>query len=262
MEIFFHTIALEPARWTPRKVSRNLEDLLPKIAESGFRKVEIFEPHLREIALRPAIREMLAKCGLEAMILSSYIDLAGLAEADLPGAVGTLEETLREFRFPTVRLFPGPGVSPADEEAIARFTGRLAKVADRLAGTEILLETHDHAIADDPSRILKLVKDLGAPNVALLFQPTIFDGKTELEQFALQRDAIRHIHLQNRKPDRSFETLEKGVTPWAAIFRDLPAGVNASLEFVPSGICPEDKFDLETVLAQARSERDYAKSIS
>lgn len=262
MEIFFHTIALEPARWTPRRVSQSLPDLLPKIARSGFQKVEIFEPHLREIAQRPAIKEALRECALEPVILSSYIDLAGLSEADLPGAVDALEETLREFAFPTMRLFPGPGISPTDEEAIARFTGRLAKVVERLSGTEILLETHDHAIADEPSRLLKLVQDLGAPNLGLLFQPTIFDGKAELEQFALQRDFIRHVHLQNRKPDRSFETLEKGVTPWATIFRELPAGVNASLEFVPAGICQEDQFNLEAVLAQCRQERDYAKSIS
>jgi sugar phosphate isomerase/epimerase len=262
MEVFFHTIALEPARWTPRKVSRNVVDLLPKIAESGFRKVEIFEPHLRELSQRPAIKAKLEECALEPVILSSYIDLAGLSESDLPAAVDALEETLRDFAFPKVRIFPGPRVSPSDEAAIATFTSRLAGLVRRLPGTEILLETHDLSIADDPDRIVKLVEALGAPNVGLLFQPTIFDGKTEVEQFARQRGLIRHVHLQNRKPDRSFETLEKGVTPWAEIFRDLPAGVNASLEFVPSGICPEDQFDLDAVLAQACQERDFVQSIS
>lgn len=261
MEIFFHTIALEPARWTPRKVSQTLSDLLPKIADSGFRKVEIFEPHLRETAQWPAIREKLKECALEPVILSSYIDLAGLPEAEIPAAIASLEEALGYFAFPTVRIFPGPRVSPDDKEAVAGFTERLGRFASRFPKLQILLETHDLSIADDPDRIVAVVKDVGAANVGLLFQPTIFDGKAELEQFARQRDCIRHVHLQNRKPDRGFDTLENGVTPWAEILKDLPYGVNASLEFVPSGICPEEQFDADIVLAQARQERDYVRSI-
>lgn len=258
MEIFFHTIALEPARWTPRKVSLSLFALLPKIAEAGFRTVEIFEPHLREESERPGIRNLLRDAGLQPAILSSYLDLAALPENDVPAAFAALDETLRFFGFSKVRIFPGPRIAPEDDAAVTVFTRRLESLAEQLSGFEILLETHDGSIADDPRRIVQIVKDLGAPHVGLLFQPTIFDGKTEVAQFSLQKDFVRHVHLQNRKPDKSFETLENGVTPWRSLLNDLPSGVNASLEFVPAGICPEAEFDLEAVLAQAVREKEAA----
>ncbi len=261
MEIFFHTIALEPARWTPQRVSQSLTTLLPRIARAGFRTLEIYEPHLREEALRPAIRESLEKNALKPEILSSYLDLAALAPGDLPAAVSALEETLRYFGFAKLRLFPGPKISPGDTAAVEAFAGRLASVAARLDGIEILLETHDGSIADDPHRIVELVKDLALPTVGLVFQPTIFDGEKACAQFALQKEFIRHIHLQNRAPSGGFETLERGVTPWSRILRDLPPGVSASLEFVPAGICSEADFDLDAVLAQAIAEKTFVEGL-
>lgn len=261
MEILFHTIALEPARWTPQRVSQSLTTLLPRIARAGFRAVEIYEPHLREDALRPAIRESLEKNALTPEILSSYLDIAALAAGDLPAAVAALEETLRYFGFRKLRLFPGPKISPADIAAVETFAARLALVADRLEGIEILLETHDGSIADDPNRIVALVKDLALPNVGLLFQPTVFDGEKAREQFAIQKEFIRHIHLQNRTPAGGFETLENGVTPWSRILREVPAGVSASLEFVPAGICPEEAFDLDVVLEQAVAEKAFVDAL-
>jgi sugar phosphate isomerase/epimerase len=261
MEIYFHTIALEPARWTPQRVSQSLTTLLPDIARAGFRTLEIYEPHLREEALRPAIRESLEKNALKPEILSSYLDLASLAPGDLPAAVSDLEETLRYFGFPRLRLFPGSKISPADSAAVEAFAGRLASLASRLDGIEILLETHDGSIADDPNRIVELVKDLALPKVGLLFQPTVFEGEKACVQFAMQKEFIRHIHLQNRTPAGGFETLEKGVTPWSRILRDLPSGVSASLEFVPAGICPEDSFDLDVVLKQAMAEKAFVEGL-
>jgi len=260
MEIFFHTIALEPARWTPQRVSQSLTTLLPRIARAGFRTLEIYEPHLREEVLRPAIRETLEKNALKPEILSSYLDIAALSAGELPAAVSTLEETLRYFGFRKLRLFPGPRISPSDAAAVEGFAARLALVAARLEEIEILLETHDGSIADDPRRIVAVVGDLGLPNVGLLFQPTVFDGEKACEQFAIQKEFIRHIHLQNRTPAGGFATLENGVTPWSRILRGVPAGVAATLEFVPAGICPEESFDLDGVLAQAVAEKTFVET--
>jgi sugar phosphate isomerase/epimerase len=259
MEIFFHTIALEPARWTACRVSQSLLDLLPKIAQAGFRSVEIFEPHLREEAQRPAIRAQLQECALKPVILSSYVDLLALPEAELPAAFDALEGTLGYFGFSKVRIFPAPKASPSDAAAVKTFTRRVARLAERLTEFEILLETHDLSLADDPDVLVQVVRDVGAPHVGLLFQPLIFDGKSELEQFAKQRDFIRHVHLQNRNADQKFVPLEQGITPWRDILPQLPEGVNASLEFVPLGICPEEQFDVEATLAQAKEEKAFAE---
>jgi sugar phosphate isomerase/epimerase len=261
MEILFHTIALEPARWTPRRVSQSLTTLLPRIARAGFGAVEIYEPHLREEALRPAIRDALAVQGLKPEILSSYLNLAALAEEELPGALAALEETLRYFGFRRLRLFPGPGISPHDAPAVEAFVARLAVLSGRLPEIEILLETHDGSIADDPAVMVEVVKNLNAPNVGLLFQPTHFDAGKALAQFAAQKEFIRHFHLQNRTPAGGFDTLENGVTPWSRILLEAPAGAQATLEFVPAGICPEEKFDLSAVLDQAVSERAFVERI-
>jgi sugar phosphate isomerase/epimerase len=259
VEVFLHTIALEPARWTPKKVSQNLSVLLPRIAGAGFRTVEVFEPHLGGEAGWPEIRNLLRECGLKPAILSSYVNLLTLSEEELPRAADTLEKTLRFFAFSKVRIFPGPRISPSDDAAVTTFTRRLSWLAGRLEGMEILLETHDLSIADDPDRIVRVVRDIGAPQVGLLFQPTVFDGKSELLQFARQKEFVRHVHLQNRDSAMRFVPLAEGVTPWKAILRDLPAGVNASLEFVPAGICPEEQFDLEAVLAQVKSEAAFVR---
>lgn len=263
MQIHFHTIALEPARWTPKRVSQKLTDLLPRIAEAEFRTIEVFEPHLREEGEWVEIRETMRGSGLDPVILSSYVDIAGLPEAELPGAVDALERTMEFFGFAKARIFPGPRIAPADAEGVARFTQRLAALAERLRGYEILLETHDGSIADDPARIVAVVKDLAAPNVGLLFQPTVFDPEATQAQFDLQRELIRHVHLQNRKlTGREFETLEAGITRWEKILPRVLPGANATLEFVPLGIVPEDKFDMAAALEQARGESRYAAKIA
>ncbi len=261
MDPLLHTIALEPARWTPRKVSQSLPALLPGISAAGFSRIEVYEPHLRDRALWPAIRDALQATGLEPVILSSYVKIADLAAEDLPAAIAELDGTVREFGFRKLRVFPGSGVDPTDEAGVDRFARRLAVLAERLSGIEILLETHDGSIADDPQRIVDVVTRLGAPNVGLLFQPTLFEAEKSLAQLAIQKPFIRHVHLQNRDENRKFVPLADGVVPWRDILAELP-GVDGTIEFVPRGICPEEHFDLATVLQEAASEKAFVSSLS
>ena len=128
--------------------------------------------------------------------------------------------------------------------------------------TGILLETHDGTLADDPQFLVRIVEELALPNVGLLYQPLVFTAEKALEQWALQRHLIRHIHLQNRSPDLSFATIQDGVVPWKSLLADLPPGVDATLEFVPAGICSVDQFNLDVTLAQARFEFEYIRQIA
>ena len=75
MKIYLHTIALEPARWTAQRVSQNLIDLLPVIAEAGFPEVEVFEPHLTSETTSGEIRDAFARFGITPVILSSYLNM-------------------------------------------------------------------------------------------------------------------------------------------------------------------------------------------
>ena len=95
----------------------------------------------------------------------------------------------------------------------------------------------------------------------MLYQPTVFEAEAARAQLAAQKAFVRHVHLQNRRSDGLFETLERGTAPWRQLLAELGHGVSSSVEFVPVGICPVDQFDLEATLRQARSEADYVESL-
>lgn len=257
MNILLHTVALEPERWTPKRVSRPLEDLLQPIAAAGFHDLEIYEPHLGRETVSSSIKDRLQSCGLRPVILSSYLNLnpTVTSEADVEAAASQIAERIGFYGFTKLRLFAGGNLRPDDTKGVAGFTKRVARLADQLGGTEILLETHDGSVADDPPAIVRVIKDIARANVGLLFQPTYFDDPARtLEQFRLQRPHIRHLHLQNRNPDLTFARMREGVVPWPAIFAMGGAALDATLEFVPTGICPVESFDLAVSLDEAVRE--------
>lgn len=260
MNILLHTIALEPARWTPQRVSQNPADLIPKIARAGFQQLEIYEPHL-SFGDEEAIRELLARHQLSPVVLSSYLEVAPEKTNDEKFASEKcgLVARVRRFGFRKVRLFPGPGVSPKDAASVEIVAQRIAQIAGELPEVEILLETHDHSIADDPEAVAALAGNTGCANVHLLFQPVIFQAEPALKQLAVQKHLIRHVHLQNRFADGSFSTLRDGVVPWDKILPQL--NVDVTIEFVPVGICAVEQFDPDKSLAEAVREADYVRSL-
>lgn len=268
MEILFHTIALEPARWTPQRVSQPLFELLPALASAGIRKLEVYEPHLALAADEEALPLLFSSLRLEPVILSSYLNVnpAITDDAGFEQGAEALEARVRRFGFRKIRLFPGPGVKPDDEPVIAQVQERIAALANRLPDVEFLLETHDGSIADSPERLVRLVCDLGLPNVALLFQPTVFESEAALRQLEVQRPFIRHLHLQNRavgEPHRTMR-LAQGAVPWKEIIAEFAASepkVMATLEFIPSAICSVADFNFEVSLAEALAELDYVRTL-
>jgi sugar phosphate isomerase/epimerase len=264
MNLLFHTIALEPARWTPQRTSQDLADLLPLIASAGFDRIEVYEPHLKDPAATQTIRNALQAGNLVPEVLSSYLNLnpTQTSSSQLDAQMEELRDRINTYGFRRVRIFPGPGMNPADKPGVAIFIERLEKLITALPGTEILLETHDGSLADDAETITQIVRDLNAPSVGLLYQPTFFQPERALRQFALQQPCIRHVHLQNRNPDLTFSTLRDGIVPWPQIIPQLDKTVTATLEFVPIGICSIEKFDLTATLREAQSEAAYVREIS
>lgn len=267
MELFLHTIALEPARWTPQRVANPLVDLLPAIAHAGFRKLEVFEPHLALAADEEALPRLFASLRLEPVLLSSYLNVNPAVSSDAAFETGLqeLEARVARFGFGKVRLFPGAGIKPSDATAVAVVTKRIATLAQRLPGVEFLLESHDNSIADSPERLVQLVRDLAVPNVGILFQPTLFEAEPALRQVAIQAPLIRHLHLQNRAVGdvHKFTRLAEGAIPWKPVIQALPASQNiaATLEFIPSAIVPVDQFNLEASLAEAVAEAEYFQNL-
>jgi sugar phosphate isomerase/epimerase len=257
VKILFHTIAIEPARWTSERVSRPLTELLGPVAQAGFRELEIYEPHLGAKATSSDILEAFRANRQQPVILSSYLNLnpAITTDAEVQEWSEVMAQRVEFYGFGKVRLFAGSGLKADDHAGVAEFIQRVQSLADRLTGTEILLETHDGSLADDPHALVAAIKKIARPNVGLLFQPTFFtDRPATLEQYRLQRPHIRHLHLQNRNPDLSFAPMESGIVPWRELFALGAGESDATLEFVPAAICSPADFDLQASLAQAVAE--------
>jgi sugar phosphate isomerase/epimerase len=261
MHILLHTIALEPARWSSARVSRPLAELLPALEGAGFYKLEIFEPHLTLAPDEFALVDLFAQHHLSPMVLSSYLDLSPEANPEekfAPQAQSVLARVER-FGFKKVRLFPGRSPSPEQTaETVQAVAERLRHLADHRPEVEFLLETHDGSLADEPADVVEVIKQCARPNVGLLWQPTFFNKPDFTQaQFELQKPYIRHFHLQNRDAELGFVPLGEGLVPWEAILRDLNFGADITLEFVPSGICAPDKFDLTRSVQEAVEEVDW-----
>ncbi len=264
MNIYLHTIALEPARWTQQRVSQKLTDLVPLMAEAGFSEIEVFEPHLTAETISEEIRQCFEDHAVTPVILSSYLNLNPTVtdDAQIDLLVDQIAERIAYYGFRKIRLFPGSGMKPDDVEGIRILRDRVRRVAARIPDTEILLETHDGSVADDPQAIVRMLQEIDHPKVSLLFQPTFFqDVDLILDQFRLQKTFISHIHLQNRKPDASFERMADGIVPWPRLLAEIGGEVNATMEFVPVGICGVESFDLAKTLDQVKSEVAYVRQI-
>jgi sugar phosphate isomerase/epimerase len=217
MQVFLHTICVEPAGW-------------------------------------PELRTGMADLGLRPAILTAYVNLAKTEEAAWEDARVALAEAVEFFGFSAIRLFPGSGCSPDDTTAREILLARLGDLAVVLPGIGLWLETHDGSLADDPEGLARLVEEAAQPAVGLIFQPTRFTPEETRAPHARQRGLVHHFHLQNRQPDLSFATLSDGVLDWAEILATAPEGATASIEFVPTGIRPVEAFDFEATLAEAASE--------
>lgn len=257
MNILLHTIALEPARWTPQRVSRPLSELLPTIAGAGFYKLEIYEPHLSLLPDESAMVGLFAQHHLVPVVLSSYLELSPHIQPDYQFQTQVVELLARvdRFGFGKVRLFPGRSPSPEQTETTVRqIAERLRFLAEARPGVEFLLETHDGSLADDPACVVELVRAATAPNVGLLWQPTVFEPAAARAQWEMQGAFVRHFHLQNRTADGRFCRLESGVISWREILAANSFQTDVTLEFVPSGICPVEEFDLSTSVQEAVEE--------
>lgn len=258
MNILFHTIAIEPARWTPLKVARPLAETIPIIEQAGFYPLEIFEPHLALAENEEQIRGKLLAHHLNPVVLSSYMDLAPAVSDDgFRDDLRSLAWRMRFYGFRKVRLFPGRGVSPTDKAATEIVAARVRAVAEELPLADVLLETHDGSIADDPVAVCELVAKIDRGNVGLLWQPTIFEREAALKQFQIQKDLIRHFHLQNRDESKKFTLLRSGVIPWKDILTEVDFDIDASIEFVPKGLLPVEHFNLTAAVQEAIEEFDY-----
>jgi sugar phosphate isomerase/epimerase len=203
---------------------------------------------------------------IDPVILSSYIPTspAQATEAAFQEAACQLQKRVQRFGFQKVRLFPGSGIKPEDNNAIAIVARRIAELAASMPSIDFLLETHDGSIADDPHRLIELLQSIVKPNIGLLYQPTVFESAFALSQLEIQRPWIRHLHLQNRATTDAgrFVRLGEGSIPWKTILAAVDRStIGATLEFVPSAIGPIERFQFDLSLNEAISETSWVHAM-
>lgn len=196
--------------------------IVPRLAELGYDGVEVWGPHLEgkpepELA---ALRRLAEDAGIALEVLSPYFWLTN-SEAL------RRESMERAARFVSycqilgcrkIRTFTDCGPTGVSGRQATPAQWRLAtaclqQIAALDRDIQFVVETHDQTLADTPADALRLLADVGAPNLALIFQ--CLDDSL-LATWSQLRAHSPHIHLQNRSAEGSYAFLEDGVL-------DLPA---------------------------------------
>lgn len=267
--LLFNTIALDPHRWTAGKVAFfNLEDLLPRLAAYGFRRLEVWPYHLvrRTGAERAALHRQAADLGVTMPVVGLYAVLhrgGPDGRADHAAALRVLDAAA-EAGAGLVKLFVGNRASSALSEAErARTLAALRALAEaaRARGLRLAGETHADTLFDTPAAVHRAQRALGADALAICFQPFSFtDTASAVADFAALAPQVALVHLQGRRDDAIVPLAEAEIDYDAlvAAFAAHGFGGDLSLEFVHGGIVARAAdLDVEAVLRQATRDRAF-----
>jgi sugar phosphate isomerase/epimerase len=132
-----------------------------------------------------------------------------------------------------IRVLPGVDVPDAKwDAALDILVDSLRSLADigAKAGVAINIENHDGTMGDTAARTMRIWRAVKHSNVGIIYDPAnlIRDKKEDFpESFAIQAEAIRHIHFKDYVFDPDYPNGRhaivpgEGVIPWVGIFRDL-----------------------------------------
>ncbi len=264
MQILLNTIALEPNRWTKQKKPYfALNELLPKIAETGFTGLEIWQYHLSWES-KQQIREygrQIESLGLNVPILGLYPQLHfdGRAAEDEFRLFTEMCEAAKEFGAANLKIWLGR-FSPhdLDGETQARSLSFLDRMLTHAGSMKLQMigEMHENTLFDSAESCEKFFSSYEkAEEILLCYQPFDFKRTDKaLDDFARFNRRIIHVHLQGRK-DGAFCLLQDADIDYPRLFSEMKQHKTvkyASIEFVKNCVVerPED-FDLPEVLANA-----------
>lgn len=264
-----NTIALDPNRWTPTKTPYcTLTDLLPAVAEAGFRRLELWHYHLSTLdaAAADELERALQAEEIQVDVLGLYpkLHLTGTAREAEAAELQRLIRLADRLGVGLVKCFAGAlGTDAVDADTFDRsvaFLQMLAEVAGA-HGLLLALETHPDTLADSVAACRRLLAAVDRSNVRLCFQPFDFaDTDQAIADYEALHAHVAHVHLQGRRGDR-MSLLEAADLDYRLLFERFAAhGFSGplSLEFV-EGCVVEDPaaFDLGAVLQTAQRDRAY-----
>lgn len=181
---------------------------LPHLAQWGFDGVEAWGPHLDQLddAGLDTLRQQAADLGLTIPVVSPYLFLTRDDPELIAQSLATAERSVHQARrlgASRIRTFvdAGPlgiGSTQADAGHWARAVGNLRRITATAPELLFVVETHRNTLADTADSALRLLREVDAANLRILFQPT---RAACLDDWQALRQHVHHVHLQQQHPD-------------------------------------------------------------
>jgi len=273
VKIALNTIALDRARWDADKSkARDLEEILPAIAQAGYPTVEIWQYHItnRDPDALPEFKEAAGNLGLEFSVVGAYPLLHEegdqrleqmLLMKGLMGACATLGA--RVLKIFAGRIASGK-IEPEERQRSISFLRELLDGAAQ-RGLTVTIETHGNTLADSPEAAEALRGELSAPNLKYCFQPfKLTEPDRVMDDYERLREHIAHVHLQGNDGS-GFALLRDSVIDYAALLRRLKEdGFDGVLgvEFVKDCHPKDpDEYDDDKVISSAADDLAFIREV-
>lgn len=273
MQILLNTIALEPNRWTERRIPHfKLVDLLGPIEAAGFRSLEVWQNHVA--LLRPEELETLRQRVQQAGIALSIVGMYPAFHLDGSEREGELARWDGMFDIAemlgarALKVMPGRVPSAQMTAQIWDRSVEFVREACRRAekrGLIIPLETHAGTVADDPDALLRFLRAVGSEALKVCWQPFDFSSTQKaIELYDRLAPYVVHLHLQGHR-GTEVALLEESDLDYARVLSHiLASGFDGylSIEFVQDCVvdAPE-RLDLNRVLANAQADMRFVESV-
>lgn len=270
MRVLFNTIALEPNRWTKEKrPAHDLGDvLLPRIAEAGFTKIEVWPFHILHKSLDELkkLREQAEKRGLSFLVLGAYPEFhhSGANDEAPRAQRHEILERARVLGAPWVKYFFGrvAGSALTPEQWAATEANFSAWILDgRRQGLNFCAELHNNTLFDPYETGAKQVNLHPGWDVKFCFQP--YDFKSTAKNLALigkLGSKIVHAHFQGRNAD-GYSRLADSDLDYSKLVPALTMAnpeIMHSVEFVKNGFPKEgEALDFDKALADAVADAQF-----
>lgn len=181
---------------------RDVFDVVPLVADMGYDEIEIWANHLegKSPAQLEELRELSVRKGITVSGIAPYFwltqDEALLAES-LQIASRCIEQA-RALGAGMIRTFTdagptGIGSAEATAEHWQTAVEALRKITSQAPDLIFAVETHEKTLADTPATTERLLREVGAVNLRILYQP--FEEGDLIGDCERFLPNIRQVHL-------------------------------------------------------------------
>lgn len=273
MQVLLNTIALEPNRWTEKKIPHfKLVDLLDAVVKAGFRQIEVWQNHVATLDPDESkrLKERADAMDVSFPVLGMYpiFHLEGAEREEELGQWDAMFDAAEMFGADLLKIMPGrtPSAEMTPEvwdRSVAFVLEVLQRSEDR--GTIIACETHAGTVADDPDVLLRFLEAVDSPRLKVCWQP--FDFQSTEAAIALYDKLapwIVQLHLQGSSGG-DHDLLETSDIDYRTVLGHMvKSGFDGytSIEFVRDCVTETpEQFDLSKVLANAALDREFVLSV-